>query len=146
MSTKAQAGDHVRVHYVGKRTDGSVFDNSHDRDEPLAFTVGEGQVISGFDEAVEGMEVGEVRKVRLTPDEAYGDRREDLVMEVSREHVPESVDLSLGTRLQLRRDGQTVPVTVTDVAEDSVTLDANHPLAGEELAFEIELVDVEGSD
>jgi FKBP-type peptidyl-prolyl cis-trans isomerase 2 len=142
MSETAKSGDSVQVHYIGKRNDGSVFDNSRDRDEPLAFTLGSGQVIPGFERAVEGMEVGEVRKVRIEPEEAYGERRDDLLMDVDREHVPEGVELEAGTRLQLQRDGRAIPVTVTDIGEESVTLDANHPLAGEELNFEIELVDV----
>lgn len=142
MGQTAKSGDAVQVHYVGKRTDGSVFDNSRDRDEPLAFTLGAGQVIPGFEDAVQGMEVGEVRKVRIEPDDAYGERRDDLILEVGREHVPEDVDLTTGTRLQLQREGRAIPVTVTEIGDESITLDANHPLAGEELDFEIELVDV----
>ena len=142
MSQTAKSGDSVHVHYIGKRTDGSVFDNSRQREEPLEFTLGAGQVIPGFDQAVEGMEVGEVREVRIEPDDAYGERRDDLLMEIDREHVPEDVDVTAGTRLQLQRDGRAIPVTVTEVGDETLTLDANHPLAGEELAFEIELVQV----
>lgn len=142
MNETAKSGDSVQVHYIGKRTDGSVFDSSRDRDEPLAFTLGSGQVIPGFEQAVEGMEVGEVCKVRIEPEEAYGERRDDLLMDVDREHVPEGVEVEAGTRLQLQREGRAIPVTVTEVGEETITLDANHPLAGEELNFEIELVDV----
>jgi FKBP-type peptidyl-prolyl cis-trans isomerase 2 len=142
MAQTAKSGDTVKVHYIGKRTDGTVFDSSRDRDEPLGFTIGAGQVIPGFEEAVAGMEVGEVRKVRIEPDEAYGERRDELLMEVSREQVPDEVELEAGTRLQLQRDGQAIPVTVTEIGEEAITLDANHPLAGEELNFEIELVEV----
>lgn len=142
MSQTAKSGDTVHVHYIGKRNDGTVFDSSRDRDEPLSFTIGQGQVIPGFEEAVEGMEVGEVRKVRIEPEEAYGERRDELLMEVDKEQVPDEVELEAGTRLQLQRDGQAIPVTVTEISETSITLDANHPLAGEELNFEIELVEV----
>ena len=142
MTDTAKSGDSVHVHYIGKRTDGSVFDNSRERDEPLAFTLGAGQVIPGFEQAVEGMEVGEVREVRIEPDEAYGERRDDLLMEIGREHVPDDVDVEAGSRLQLQRDGRAIPVTVTEVGNETITLDANHPLAGEELNFEIELVQV----
>ena len=142
MSQTARSGDSVHVHYIGKRTDGSVFDNSREREQPLAFTLGAGQVIPGFEQAVEGMEVGEVRKVRIEPEDGYGARRDDLLMEIDREQVPDDVDVTAGTRLQLQREDRAIPVTVTEVGEDTLTLDANHPLAGEELAFEIELVQV----
>lgn len=143
MAQTAKSGDSVHVHYIGKRNDGTEFDNSRDRDKPLSFTVGAGNVIPGFEQAVEGMEVGEVRKVRIEPEEAYGERRDELMMEVAREHVPEDVELEAGTRLQLQREGQAIPVTVTEVGDEAITLDANHPLAGEELNFEIELVKVD---
>ena len=143
MTQTAKSGNTVQVHYVGKRNDGTVFDSSRDRDEPLAFELGSGQVIPGFEDAVEGMELGEVRKVRIEPENAYGERREDLLLEVGREHVPEGVDLEAGTRLQLQRDGRAIPVTVTEIGDETITLDANHPLAGEELNFEIELVGVD---
>ena len=142
MTQTAKSGDTVQVHYVGKRNDGTIFDSSRDRDEPLAFELGSGQVIPGFEDAVEGMELGEVRKVRIEPENAYGERREDL-LQVGREHGPEGVDLEAGTRLQLQRDGRAIPVTVTEIGDESITLDANHPLAGEELNFEIELVGVD---
>ena len=143
MTDTAKSGNTVHVHYVGKRNDGTVFDSSRDRDEPLEFELGAGQVIPGFEEAVDGMELGEVRKVRIEPDNAYGERRDDLLIEVGREHVPEGVDLETGTRLQLQREGRAIPVTVTEIGDETITLDANHPLAGEELNFEIELVSVD---
>lgn len=139
----AENGNLVRVHYTGKLDDGSVFDSSHGRD-PLEFTLGGGQVISGFEQAVAGMEVGETRSARVPADEAYGQRREDLLLEVERQQIPDSIEVEVGTQLQLQQgDGQNVPVTVTDVDSDSVTLDANHPLAGQDLTFELELVDVD---
>ena len=138
-----QSGSVVRVHYTGKLEDGTVFDSSEGR-EPLEFTLGSGQVISGFDQAVAGMSVGESRSARIPADEAYGPRREDLLLEVDRQQIPEGIDLAVGTQLQLQQsDGQAVPVTVTDLGSDSVTLDANHPLAGQDLIFELELVGVD---
>jgi peptidylprolyl isomerase len=139
----AQSGTVVRVHYTGRLEDGTVFDSSHGR-EPLEFTVGSGQVISGFDSAVEGMEVGETRSARIPVEEAYGPRREDLLLEIDREQVPDGIEVSVGTQLQLQQeDGRNLPVTVADVSSQSITLDANHPLAGHDLDFELELLEVE---
>lgn len=139
----AQEGNTVRVHYTGKLDDGTVFDSSEGRD-PLEFTLGSGQVISGFEQAVAGMSVGETRSARIPADDAYGQRREDLLLEVDRQQIPESIDLEVGTQLQLQQsDGQAVPVTVAELGGESVTLDANHPLAGQDLIFDLELVEVE---
>lgn len=139
----AQPGNTVRVHYTGKLEDGTVFDSSHGR-EPLEFKLGGGQVIVGFERAVEGMAVGETREARIPADEAYGQRRDDLFLEIDREQIPEGIEVEVGTQLQLQQgDGQNVPVTVADLNEQSVTLDANHPLAGQDLNFELELVEVE---
>lgn len=141
----AKRGDTVRVHYTGRLDDGTVFDSSRER-EPLEFTVGEGQVITGFERAVEGMEVGEARETRIEADDAYGERRDDLVLDLPKEQVPEGMEIEPGMRLELRQpDGQAVPVTVAEVNEESVTLDANHPLAGWALTFELELVEIEGA-
>lgn len=140
----AKSGDTVRVHYTGRLDDGTVFDSSRER-EPLEFTVGSGNVISGFERAVEGMEVGEAREARIEADDAYGERRDDLVLDLPKEQVPDDMDIATGMRLELRQpDGQAVPVTVAEVGEESVTLDANHPLAGQPLTFELELVGIEG--
>lgn len=141
--TNAKLGDNVRVHYTGKLDDGSVFDSSEGRD-PLTFTVGSGQVISGFETAVSGMEIGERKEVRIPADEAYGERREDLVLEVEREQIPDEIEVEVGTQLALQQpSGQAVPVTVTALDTDKVTLDANHPLAGQALTFELELVAID---
>lgn len=141
---EAKQGDTVRVHYTGKLDDDSVFDSSYERDEPLEFTVGSQQVIPGFDEAVVGMEPGDTKQVRLEPDEAYGEHEDDHVVEVEKERLPDDVDAEVGLRLQLQHeDGETIPVTLTEVSGETVTLDANHPLAGEALTFEIELVEIE---
>lgn len=139
----AKTGDTVQVHYKGTLQDGTVFDSSEGR-EPLSFTLGSGQVISGFEKAVDGMEVGETKMARLDVDDAYGERRDDLELEVPREQLPEELDVEVGTPLQLQQpDGNAVPVTVTALDEQKVTLDANHPLAGEPLEFELTLVDVD---
>lgn len=140
---EANQGDTVRVHYTGKLNDESVFDSSYERDEPLEFTVGSQQVIPGFDDAVEGMEPGDTKEVHLEAEDAYGARQDDHVVEIEKERLPDDVEPEVGLRLQLQHeDGQTVPVTLTEIADDTVTLDANHPLAGEDLNFEIELVEI----
>lgn len=139
MST-AKAGDTVHVHYTGRLDDGSVFDASEGRD-PLAFTLGQGQVIGGFDDAVAGMAVGDAKTVQIPPDGGYGERREELRIEVPREQLPDGMDVEVGMQLQLRReDGNAMPVTVAETGEGSITLDANHPLAGRTLTFELQLV------
>lgn len=138
----AKAGDRVRVHYTGTLADGSVFDSSAGRD-PLEFTVGSGQVIPGFDEAVSGMKPGEEQTVTIPAVEAYGARREELVIEVERQRLPDDLEPEVGQQLQLSQEGQSFVVRVTDVSEGSVTLDANHPLAGEDLTFQLQLVDID---
>lgn len=139
---RAKTGDTVSVHYTGKLTDGTVFDSSAQR-EPLEFTIGERQVIAGFEQAVEGMAAGESKTVQIPPEEAYGPHQAELVFQVDRENLPTELDPEVGQRLAFQRpDGQTVPLTVTEVSESGVTLDANHPLAGEELTFDLELVGI----
>ena len=138
----AKSGDTVKVHYQGTLEDGTVFDSSKGR-EPLEFTLGGGNIIAGFEEVVTGMETGETKLGRIPADKAYGQRRADMVMEVDRQQVPGDIELELGQQLQVRQEsGQAVPVTVTDLSEDTVTLDANHPLAGKDLMFEIELLEI----
>lgn len=140
---QAKAGDHVKVHYTGRLQDGTIFDSSRDR-EPLEFTLGEGEVIPGFEQAVMGMEPGETKTVTITAEEAYGPRRDDLLIEVGRDQVAPGLDLFVGQQLQLRlQDGRIIPVTVAALTEETVTIDANHPLAGEDLTFEIELVAID---
>jgi peptidylprolyl isomerase/FKBP-type peptidyl-prolyl cis-trans isomerase SlpA len=143
---QANEGDEVQVHYTGKLEDGTIFDSSEDG-EPLSFTIGENRVIPGFEEAVTGMEPGDSRTTEVEPEQAYGEHREDMVMEMDRDQIPGEVDPEVGQQLQLRlENGQTVPVLITALGEDTVTIDANHPLAGRKLIFEIEVVDVaEGS-
>ena len=135
----ASQGDTVRVHYTGTLTDGTEFDSSAGR-EPLEFTLGSGQVIPGFDAGVTGMEPGETKTVMILADDAYGPRRPEMMLEVSPDQFPDEMEPEVGQQLQLSQpDGQAVVVTVTEVSDDSVTLDANHPLAGEDLRFELTL-------
>lgn len=136
----ATNGDTVHVHYTGRLDDGTVFDSSEGRD-PLAFTVGAGQVVPGFDEAVSGMQVGDEKTVRIAPGDGYGERRDDLVLDVPNEQLPDGLVPEVGMELGLRgQDGQTMPVRVAAVGTDAITLDANHPLAGKTLTFDVTLV------
>lgn len=140
--TTAKHGDTVKVHYTGKLKDGTVFDSSQGR-EPLQFTIGKGQVIPGFEEAVTGMAPQENRTAEIPVDKAYGPRHQEMVMEVPREQVPQDIKPKVGQRLQVgMQTGQPVVVTVTEVSETSITLDANPPLSGQDLIFEIELVEI----
>ena len=141
MARRATMGDSVRIHYTGTLRDGSVFDSSVGR-EPLEFTVGSGTVIAGFDRAVAGMRVGERKSVSIPAEQAYGERRDDLVRAVPRETFPDHLEPSVGDRLQMGQPGRTMVVTVRDVSDAHVVLDANHPLAGEELTFALELVGI----
>ncbi|MFW5972925.1 MAG: FKBP-type peptidyl-prolyl cis-trans isomerase [Bacteroidota bacterium] len=139
---QAKAGDKVQVHYTGKLEDGTVFDSSENR-QPLEFTLGEGNVIAGFESAVEGLSAGETTTAKISPEEGYGERRDDMVLQVDQAQLPENLDPEVGQQLQLQlQNGQQIPVVVTDVENGSVTIDANHPLAGKTLIFDIELVDV----
>jgi peptidylprolyl isomerase len=139
---RAQSGNRVYIHYTGRLEDGTVFDSSTGRD-PLAFTLGSGQVIAGFDAAVQGMAVGESCTTVIPPVEGYGEHRSELEIEVPMEHLPEGYTPEVGGELQMTTSqGQPVPVRVIRVQDTSVTLDANHPLAGKVLTFEIELVSI----
>lgn len=138
---EATVGDTVRVHYTGTLTDGTVFDSSRGRD-PLEFTLGGGRVIPGFEQAITGMKVGEARTVTIPAADAYGPRRDDLVMAVERTRLPATLAPEVGQQLQLGSAGQRFVVTVREVADDHVVLDGNHPLAGEDLTFALELVEV----
>ncbi len=143
---KAKADDTVKVHYTGKFEDGTVFDSSAERD-PLEFTLGKGMVIPGFEAAALGMSPGERKTVKIPAEEAYGPRREDMVMELERGCMPPEIDPQVGQILQIGQSrDQMLQVVVAEVTEDSVILDANHPLAGKDLVFEIELVDIVGSE
>lgn len=138
----AKQGDKVKVHYTGRLKDGTVFDSSENR-EPLEFTLGNGQMIPGFEKAVDGMDVGEERTAEIVADEAYGQRQDNMVVNVPKEQVPPDIKPEVGQQLAINREGQNIPVVVADVTESEVILDANHPLAGKDLVFEIKLVEIE---
>lgn len=140
--SKVKDGDTVKVHYTGSLKDGSVFDSS-ENNEPLEFTLGSGQLIPGFEKAVQELDEGDSTKVTIPVDEAYGKPREDLIISVPKTNLPEDVAPEIGMQLQVNQpDGQAIPVRVTDIGEEEITLDANHPLAGKDLVFEIELVEI----
>ena len=140
--TQVKSGDTVAIHYTGTLLDGSTFDSSEGR-EPLEFTVGSGQIIPGLDSAMPGMEVGDKKVVKIGSAEAYGDVNPEMRQAVPREGIPADIPLEIGTQLQMQTpEGQALPVTVVEVDETTVTLDANHPLAGKDLQFDIELVKI----
>ncbi len=139
---QAKQGDTVNVHYTGKLENGTVFDTSRSR-HPLQFTIGKGQVIAGFEQAVVGMNSGELKTTTIPVDQAYGQRRNDMIVTVERKQLPPDLDPKVGQRLELTQvDDQKVLVTVIALTDTTLTLDANHPLAGKILMFEIELVGI----
>lgn len=141
--TQAKQGDKVKVHYTGKFNDGKVFDSSEGR-EPLEFVVGSGQVIPGFENGVEGMQVGEEKTVNIPADKAYGAHRDDMVLEVKKEQIPADINLELGMQLGMSGapKGQEVRVTVVEIKDETVVLDGNHPMAGKDLTFDISLEEI----
>lgn len=140
--TQAKSGDTVKIHYNGTLEDGTVFDTSSERG-PIEFTIGQGRVIPGVEAAIMGMAEGEQKTVTLQPEDAYGPHRDDLIVRVSRNEMPPEIEPQVGLRLQASsQDGATTEVTITDVQEDEITLDANHPLAGKPLNFDITLVEI----
>jgi len=140
--TQAKDGDTVKIHYTGRLQDGSVFDSSSGS-EPLQFNIGSGQVIPGFEEAVAGMTIGEKKTTLIPSDKAYGKRDPSLVMVIDRKHVPPEIDPEVGLRLQVGSpSGELLAVTVVEVNDENITLDANPPLAGEDLTFDIELLEI----
>ncbi len=139
---QAQQGDTVKIHYTGTLADGTVFDSSAGRD-PLEFTLGGGQVIPGFDEAVTGMDSGEKKQVVIPAAKAYGQRNEEMVIQAPRDQVPADIKPEVGQQLQMAGPGgETIIVQVTEVTDEHITLDANPPLAGKDLTFDIELVSI----
>ncbi|TYC80007.1 peptidylprolyl isomerase [Stappia sp. BW2] len=140
--TEAKSGDTVRLHYKGTLDDGSVFDSSEGRD-PLEFTVGSGQIIPGLDQAIPGMKVGDEKTVRIEPDNAYGAHNPGARQAVPRSNIPDNIPLEVGLQLQAQTEnGQMMTVTVVEISENEVILDANHPLAGQALTFEIQLTSI----
>jgi peptidylprolyl isomerase len=140
--SEAKHGDTVKVHYTGKLKDGTIFDTSTNR-HPMQFTIGDGQIIPGFEQAVVGMRPGQLKTVQVPTDKAYGPHREDMVVTVDHDQFPESLEPEVGQTLEITgSDGLKAVATVADVSKDTVTLDINHPLAGEELVFDIQLIEV----
>lgn len=143
--TTAKSGDTVRIHYTGTLSDGSVFDSSEGRD-PLEFTLGSGMVIAGFDAGVTGMSVGDKKRVEIPCDQAYGERQENAMQSVNRSEFPDNIPLELGLQLQMQApNGQPMIVTVSELTDTEVTLDANHALAGKDLTFDLELVGIDAA-
>lgn len=140
--SKTKAGDTVKVHYEGTLEDGTVFDTTAGK-EPFEFTLGSGEVIPGFDQAVEGMSVGEKQSVSLEPAEAFGEYHSELILEVPRSQLPKDIDPHVGMALQAKDpEGNVTRMNVTKVSDESITLDSNHPIAGKNVSFAIELVSI----
>jgi peptidylprolyl isomerase len=140
--SQAKPGDTVSIHYTGTLDDGTQFDSSDGRD-PLQFTIGTGQVIPGFDKAVEGMTVGDSKSVNIPPEDAYGPRHDQMIQDVPKTALPDDLEPVEGMALQAQgQDGQVINLTVTAVSDDSIPVDGNHPLAGQALNFDIKLVDI----
>lgn len=138
--TQAKSGDTVQVHYKGSLENGQVFDSSENR-EPLEFTIGKGQLIPGFEDGVVGMNAGDSRTLTIEPENGYGPRHPELIGQIERKAVPPDLDIAVGQMLQVSQEnGQTQNVVVTELTDTHVTLDANHPLAGQTLIFDITLV------
>jgi peptidylprolyl isomerase len=139
---QAKQGDTVKIHYTGKLEDETVFDSSVNR-EPLQFTIGAGKIIPGVEQGIIGMSPGESKTVKVSSDEAYGPHRPELVEEIERKKLPNYLKLQAGKMLQIQQpNGQTIRVLITNVTESKVTLDGNHPLAGKELIFDIQLLEI----
>jgi len=139
---KAKLGDKVKVHYNGLLEDGTEFDTSREKD-PLEFTLGEQTVIAGFEDSVIGMEVGEKKSVSIPPEQAYGAMREDFIVDVARTQLPQDVEPKVGMMLQASSpDGDSTQVTIVAVKDDTITIDGNHALAGQQLNFDLELMEI----
>ncbi|MFB1022714.1 MAG: peptidylprolyl isomerase [Vicingaceae bacterium] len=140
--SQAEKGNTVKVHYTGTLSDETIFDSSRER-EPIEFTVGEGQMIAGFDAAVQGMKVGEAKKVTIPSAEAYGPKSEEAMVKVPKEQLPEGMKPEIGMQLEATgEDGKSQVLVVAEVMESEVILDANHPLAGKDLVFDIEMMEI----
>tara|TARA_B100000131_G_C17779452_1_gene476654 strand:- start:38 stop:469 length:432 start_codon:yes stop_codon:yes gene_type:complete len=142
--SKVENGSNVSVHYRGTLNNGEQFDSSYDRGEPIGFTVGSGQMIAGFDAGVVGMAVGEKKTITLTPDQAYGETNPEAIQEFSKDKFPPDFEFIQDGHVQGQTgDGRTFNAVITEINENTVTLDLNHPMAGKDLNFEIELVSID---
>jgi peptidylprolyl isomerase len=140
--TTAKPGDRVKINYTGTLDNGDIFDSSQNR-SPLQFVIGGGQVFKDIENSVIGMKVGESKKIHIKATDAFGKRKEELLLSMQREKLPEALELKIGLNLKLKQpDGSVIPVKVKEITDKKVTLDANHPLAGKDLNFEIELLQV----
>lgn len=147
---QAKKGDKVKVHYTGRLDDGSVFDSSECKDDdcgcssgPLEFTIGEGEVIPGFEDAIVGMNIDETKSVHIPVDQAYGERLEEMVAQVPRTELPAGMTPEVGQQLEVtQEDGNVFPVLITEVTDTQISIDANHPLAGQNLNFDLRLVEI----
>jgi peptidylprolyl isomerase len=142
--SKAKKGDTVRVHYTGKFDNGTIFDTSKESGEPLQFTVGDDEIINGFSVGVVGMTPGQEKTILVKSTEAYGPHVKELVTDIDRMHLPEEMQIEIGQQLEISDKDETEPVivTITHVSKENVTVDGNHPLAGKDLTFDIELVEI----
>ncbi len=140
--TIAKNGRSVQVHYKGSFSDGTVFDSSYDRGKTIGFTIGAGEMIPGFDAAVNGMKIGEVKSVTIEPSQAYGEHNPEGLRRIPKTSFPEDFETTPGVMIQGEVGDQSVRGTITEVIEDFVVVDFNHPMAGKDLNFEIELVEV----
>jgi peptidylprolyl isomerase len=140
--SQAKDGDKVKVHYTGKLENGEVFDSSKDR-QPLEFEIGGGNVMPGVEKGIIGMEIGDTKSIQIPPEDAFGPWRRELLVDLKRNEFPENMNLTVGQKLQMRHmDGDPLSLIITDVNEDTVMLDANHPLAGKTLVFDVELIGI----
>jgi peptidylprolyl isomerase len=143
--TQAKSGDTVRIHYTGTLKSGEVFDSSEGRD-PLEFELGSGMIITGLDQAIQGMVTGEKKVADIPCAQAYGDKNEAALQAVPRDQFPDDIPAEVGTQLQMQSpEGQVIPVTIAGVSETEITLDANHPLAGQDLTFDFEIVGIDAA-
>ncbi|MFC1858802.1 peptidylprolyl isomerase [Thermodesulfobacteriota bacterium] len=140
--TQVKKGDAVKIHYTGKLEDETIFDTSFDSD-PLEFTIGSGHVFSGLEQGIIGMKSGDKKTITLFPEEAFGKKNQDLIVNLEKSEFPQNTPFAVGFQLQIRgKDGFVADIKITEMTEDTVTVDANHPLAGETLIFDIELLEI----
>lgn len=141
--SKVKKDDTVKVHYTGKLIDGQVFDSSVERGEPIKFTMGQGQLIPGFEKGLVDMEVNEKKTINISSDEAYGETKDELIQKVPKDQLPDDIEPKVGMGLVSKtQNGQDINLVVKEVNEDTITVDGNHPLAGKSLIFDLEVVEI----